>query len=236
VKFLLALDQGTTSSRAIVFDASGSVYGIAQRETTQIYPLPGWVEQDPGEIWQSQLDCAHEALAVAGVNGVDIAAIGITNQRETTIVWDRRTGAPVCNAIVWQDRRTANICDRLKAEGLEALFTGRTGLVLDAYFSGTKLRWVLDHVPGARRDAQAGHLCFGTVDSWLIWNLTAGRAHVTDASNASRTLLFDIRKQAWSAELGEGIGKRGGNFRTTHGLYERFGEERLRELRERAAR
>jgi glycerol kinase len=201
VKFLLALDQGTTSSRAIVFDASGAVRGLAQRETTQIYPQPGWVEQDPREIWQSQCDCAREALATAGVDGVQIAAIGITNQRETTIVWNRRTGQPVCNAIVWQDRRTADICDRLKSEGLEALFTGRTGLVLDAYFSGTKLRWVLDHVPNARREAQAGHLCFGTVDSWLIWNLTAGRAHVTDASNASRTLLYNIHTGDWDDKL-----------------------------------
>ena len=184
-----------------MFDASGAVRGLAQRETTQIYPRPGWVEQDPGEIWQSQLDCAREALAMSGVNGMDIAAIGITNQRETTIVWDRRTGMPVCNAIVWQDRRTADMCDRLKSEGLEALFTGRTGLVLDAYFSGTKLRWVLDHVPDARRDAQAGQLCFGTVDSWLIWNLTAGRAHMTDASNASRTLLYNIHTGDWDDKL-----------------------------------
>jgi len=175
--------------------------GIAQRETTQIYPQPGWVEQDPREIWQSQLDCAREALATSGVDGVQIAAIGITNQRETTIVWDRRTGEPVCNAIVWQDRRTADICDRLKSEGLEALFRGRTGLLLDAYFSGTKLRWVLDHVPGARREAQAGHLCFGTVDSWLIWNFTAGRAHITDASNASRTLMYNIHTGDWDDKL-----------------------------------
>jgi len=201
VKFLLALDQGTTSSRAIVFDASGAVRGLAQRETTQIYPQPGWVEQDPREIWQSQLDCAREALATSGVEGAQIAAIGITNQRETTIVWDRLSGAPVCNAIVWQDRRTADICERLKSEGLEALFTGRTGLLLDAYFSGTKLRWVLDHVPNARQEAQAGHLCFGTVDSWLVWNLTAGRAHITDASNASRTLLYNIHTGDWDDKL-----------------------------------
>ncbi len=184
-----------------MFDASGAVRGIAQREIAQIYPQPGWVEQDPGEIWQSQLDCAREALATAGVGGAQIAAIGVTNQRETSIVWDRRTGEPVCNAIVWQDRRTADICDRLKSEGLEALFIGRTGLVLDAYFSGTKLRWVLDHVPNTRRDAQAGHLCFGTVDSWLIWNLTAGRAHVTDASNASRTLMYNIHTGDWDDKL-----------------------------------
>ena len=201
MKFLLALDQGTTSSRAIVFDASGAVRGLAQRETTQFYPQPGWVEQDPREIWQSQLDCAREALAAAGVTGAHIAAIGITNQRETTIVWDRRTGEPICNAIVWQDRRTAQLCDRLKSEGLEALFTGRTGLLLDPYFSGTKLRWVLDHVRDARREAQASHLCFGTVDSWLIWNLTAGRTHITDASNASRTLLYNIHTGEWDDKL-----------------------------------
>ena len=201
MKFLLALDQGTTSSRAIVFDASGAVRGLAQRETKQIYPKPGWVEQDPAEIWLSQLDCAREVLANSGLVGADIAAMGITNQRETTIVWNRRSGAPVCNAIVWQDRRTADTCDRLKSEGLEALFTGRTGLVLDAYFSGTKLRWVLDNVPDARREALAGNLCFGTVDSWLIWNLTAGRAHVTDASNASRTLLYNIHTGDWDDKL-----------------------------------
>jgi glycerol kinase len=199
--FVLALDQGTTSSRAIVFDQAGAVRALAQRETTQIYPQPGWVEQDPLELWSSQLDCAREALAAAGATGAQIAAIGITNQRETTVVWDRHSGQPVCNAIVWQDRRTAAICDRLKAEGLEALFTGRTGLVLDAYFSGTKLRWVLDHVAGARARAEAGELCFGTVDSWLIWNLTGGRAHVTDASNASRTLLYNIHNGDWDDKL-----------------------------------
>jgi glycerol kinase len=201
MKFLLALDQGTTSSRAIVFDHAGAVRGLAQRETAQIYPQPGWVEQDPLEIWRSQLECAREALATSGVSAAQIAAIGITNQRETTIVWDRRTGEPVCNAIVWQDRRTAGICDRLKSEGLGALFTGRTGLVLDAYFSGTKLRWVLEHVANARTGAEAGRLCFGTVDSWLVWNLTAGRAHVTDASNASRTLLYNIHTGDWDDKL-----------------------------------
>ncbi len=201
MKFLLALDQGTTSSRAIVFDQGGAVRGLAQRETAQIYPQPGWVEQDPLEIWRSQLECAREALAKSGVSAAQIAAIGITNQRETTIVWDRRTGKPVCNAIVWQDRRTAGICDRLKSEGLGALFTGRTGLVLDAYFSGTKLRWVLDHVASARAEAEAGGLCFGTVDSWLVWNLTAGRVHVTDASNASRTLLYNIHTGDWDDKL-----------------------------------
>ena len=201
MSFLLALDQGTTSSRAIVFDAAGAVRAAAQRETTQIYPQPGWVEQDPLEIWQTQLDCANEALAAAAVSAREVAAIGITNQRETTVVWDRSSGAPVCNAIVWQDRRTAGICDKLKAEGLEALFRGRTGLLLDAYFSGTKLRWVLDHVDGARRRAEAQALCFGTVDSWLIFKLTGGRLHVTDETNAARTLLFNIHNGDWDDKL-----------------------------------
>ena len=201
MEFVLALDQGTTSSRAIVFDDSGAMRGLAQRETTQIYPQPGWVEQDPLEIWQTQLDCAKEALAAAAISASQVAAIGITNQRETTVVWDRRTGAPICNAIVWQDRRTAAICDKLKAEGLEALFRGRTGLVLDAYFSGTKLRWVLERIDGARRRAEAGELCFGTIDSWLIFKLTGGRLHVTDASNASRTLLFNIHTGDWDDKL-----------------------------------
>ncbi|HYL19122.1 MAG TPA: glycerol kinase GlpK, partial [Burkholderiales bacterium] len=201
MKVLLALDQGTTSSRSIVFDEAGTVRGLAQRETAQIYPQPGWVEQDPLEIWRSQLDCAREALAAAGVTAAEVAAIGITNQRETTVVWNRRSGEPVCNAIVWQDRRTAAFCDRLKSDGLEALFTGRTGLVLDAYFSGTKLRWILDNVAGARARAEAGDLCFGTVDSWLIWNLTGGRRHVTDASNASRTLLYNIHNGDWDHKL-----------------------------------
>jgi glycerol kinase len=177
------------------------VRGLAQRETAQIYPRPGWVEQDPLEIWQSQLACGREALANAGVSAGQIAALGITNQRETTIVWDRDTGEPACNAIVWQDRRTADVCDKLKAEGLGALFTGRTGLVLDAYFSGTKLRWVLEHVAGTRARAEAGRLCFGTVDSWLVWKLTAGREHVTDASNASRTLLYNIHTGDWDDKL-----------------------------------
>jgi len=201
MKFLLALDQGTSSSRAIVFDQAGAVHGLAQRETRQIYPQAGWVEQDPLEIWTSQLECAREALANAGVGAGQIAALGITNQRETTIVWDRDTGEPVCNAIVWQDRRTADICDKLKSEGLGALFTGRTGLVLDAYFSGTKLRWVLERFAGDRARAEAGWMCFGTVDSWLVWKLTAGREHVTDASNASRTLLYNIHTGDWDDKL-----------------------------------
>src|SRR5689334_6855869 len=183
MQFVLALDQGTTSSRAAVFDAAGALRAIAQRETTQLYPQSGWVEQDPLEIWRTQLECAQRALASAGARATDIAAIGITNQRETTIVWDRESGAPLSNAIIWQDRRTAAMCDKLKAQGLEALFQGRTGLVLDAYFSGTKLAWILDHVEGARKRAESGKLCFGTVDSWLIWQLTAGAHHITDATN-----------------------------------------------------
>ena len=201
MKFLLALDQGTTSSRAIVVDQAGAVVALAQRETRQIFPQAGWVEQDPLDIWQTQLDCAREALVSAGASAADVAAIGITNQRETTLVWDRRSGEPICNAIVWQDRRTAGLCDKLKAQGLEALFTGRTGLLLDAYFSGTKLRWLLDQVSGARARAEAGELCFGTVDSWLIWKLTGGRIHATDATNASRTLLFNIHNCEWDDKL-----------------------------------
>src|SRR3954462_6721390 len=199
--FLLALDQGTTSSRAIVFDHAGEIRALAQRETTQLFPQPGWVEQDPAEIWRTQLECAQQALASAGASAGDIAAIGITNQRETTIVWDRETGEPVCNAIVWQDRRTAEFCDRLKAEGHEALVRQRTGLVIDAYFSGSKIAWILENVPGARRRAEAGKLAFGTVDSWLVWKLTSGATHVTDVTNASRTMLFDINTLKWDTDL-----------------------------------
>jgi glycerol kinase len=201
MSFILALDQGTTSSRALVFDHDGNVCGVAQKEFRQIFPQPGLVEHDPEEIWASQVGVAMEAIARAGVTAADIAATGITNQRETTIVWDRRSGKPIHNAIVWQDRRTAGECDRLKAEGLEPLFRARTGLVLDAYFSGTKLAWILDHVPGARSRAEAGELAFGTVDSWLVWNLTRGERHVTDPSNASRTLLFNIHEGVWDEEL-----------------------------------
>ncbi len=208
-KHLLALDQGTSSSRAIVFDAHGQIAAIAQREFRQIFPEPGWVEHDPREIWSSQLATAREALAKAGLGATDIAAIGITNQRETTIVWNRATGEPIGNAIVWQDRRTAPACEALKARGLEPLFRERTGLVLDAYFSGTKLAWLLDHVDGARAAAKRGELAFGTVDTWLMWLLTGGAAaatrssavHATDPSNASRTLLFDVPRGAWSDEL-----------------------------------
>ena len=201
MKFILALDQGTTSSRAMVFDRAGTIRGMAQREFRQFFPQPGWVEQDGNEIWASQVGVAMEAVTRAGLTMADIAAIGITNQRETTLLWDRRTGQPLHNAIVWQDRRTAAACDRLKEAGLEPLFRERTGLVLDAYFSGTKAAWLLDHVPGARERAERGELALGTIDTWLIWNLTGGRAHVTDPSNASRTLLFDLHRLQWDAEL-----------------------------------
>ncbi len=199
--FILALDQGTTSSRAIVFDHDGAIKAAAQREFRQIFPQPGWVEHDPDEIWETQVGVAAEAIARAGISAREVAAIGITNQRETTVVWDRASGKPVCNAIVWQDRRTAAMCDGLKAQGREPLFTDKTGLVLDAYFSGTKLRWILDNVAGARKQADAGQLAFGTIDSWLIWKLSGGAAHVTDASNASRTLLFNIHSGDWDDEL-----------------------------------
>jgi glycerol kinase len=199
--YILALDQGTTSSRAIVFAHDGSVRSVAQQEFKQIFPQPGWVEHDATEIWATQSGVMHEALAKAGVRAADIVAIGITNQRETTVVWDRESGRPIANAIVWQDRRTADRCDELRAAGKAALIAGKTGLVIDAYFSGTKLKWLLDHVPDARERAKRGELAFGTIDSWLIYNLTGGRAHVTDASNASRTLLFDIRRGEWDDEL-----------------------------------
>ena len=202
---VLALDQGTTSSRAILFDRSGTVLGSAQREFRQIYPQPGWVEHDPMEIWGTQSGVAREVLEKTGVRPEEVAAIGITNQRETTIVWDRATGRPIHNAIVWQCRRTAGICDELKARGLEPLIRERTGLVLDAYFSGTKLKWILDHVDGARERARNGELLFGTVDTWLIWNLTRGQVHATDYSNASRTMLYDIGELRWDPELLEAL-------------------------------
>ncbi len=201
MKYVLALDQGTTSSRAIVFDAAGRIRAAAQREFGQHFPQPGWVEHDPEEIWTSQIGVACGAIRAAELTGHDIDAIGITNQRETTIVWDRTTGAPICNAIVWQDSRTAGLCDRLKSAGHEALFRERTGLVIDAYFSGTKVHWILDNVSGARARAAAGELAFGTVDSWLVWKLTGGKRHVTDASNASRTLLYNIHTGDWDDEL-----------------------------------
>ncbi len=199
--YIIALDQGTTSSRAIVFDHAGVIRGVAQREFHQIFPQPGWVEHDATEIWASQSGVLHEALAMAGAGARDIAAIGITNQRETTVVWDRATGRPIANAIVWQDRRTAPLCDQLREAGHAPLFARKTGLVLDAYFSGTKLKWLLDNVAGARARAQRGELAFGTIDTWLIWQLTGGRVHCTDPSNASRTLLFDIHTGAWDDEL-----------------------------------
>ena len=201
MKYVLALDQGTTSSRAIVFDRGGAVISSAQKEFRQIFPQPGWVEHDPNEIWSSQVAVATEALAKAHTGASDIAAVGITNQRETTIVWDRQTGQPVCNGIVWQDRRTAGRCDQLRADGLEETFRTKTGLVLDAYFSGTKIAWILDNVPGVRARAEAGELAFGTVDSWLAYKLTSRSEHVTDFSIASRTLLFDIHKGDWDDEL-----------------------------------
>jgi glycerol kinase len=201
MSYILALDQGTTSSRALLFDRSGGIVASAQREFRQIFPQPGWVEHDATEIWATQSGVMHEALAKVALRATDVAAIGITNQRETTVLWERATGRPVANAIVWQDRRTAAHCDELKARGQARDIAARTGLVVDAYFSGTKLKWLLDHVPGARERAQRGELAFGTVDSWLVWNLTSGRAHVTDASNASRTLLFNIHSGDWDADL-----------------------------------
>ena len=198
---LLALDQGTSSSRAIVFDREGRGVAMAQRELAQIYPRPGWVEHDPMEIWTGQLATAREAIARAGLQPADIHAIGITNQRETTVLWHRATGQPLHHAIVWQDRRAEPLCARLREDGLADTIRDRTGLVIDAYFSATKLRWLLDNVPGARAQAGRGELAFGTVDSWLMWQLTGGRVHATDVSNASRTLLFNVRSNQWDAEL-----------------------------------
>ena len=201
MKYILALDQGTTSSRAIVFDRQGRCLARGQQEFPQLYPRPGWVEHDPMALWSSQLAAARQAVAAGGLTCDNIAAIGIANQRETTVVWNRRTGRPVGNAIVWQDRRTAGACDRLREAGREPLFRRKTGLCLDPYFSGTKLAWILDNVPDARRQACAGELAFGTVDTWLAWNLTGGAVHVTDATNASRTLLFNIHTGCWDDEL-----------------------------------
>ena len=200
-KYILALDQGTSSSRAIVFDHDGNICSVAQKEFTQHFPQPGWVEHNPHDIWASEAAVIAEAITSIGINGLDIAGIGITNQRETTIVWDAETGEPVYNAIVWQDRRTSAYCDRLKAEGLTDRIREKTGLIIDAYFSGTKIRWILENVPGAREKAEKGQLRFGTVDTWLIWNLTRGDVHVTDVSNASRTMLFNIHTLEWDREL-----------------------------------
>lgn len=200
-KYILAFDQGTTSSRAILFDKNANIVSVAQREFTQIFPKPGWVEHDPNEIWQSQIDVAREAVAKANIQPSEIAAIGITNQRETAIIWDRETGKPIYNAIVWQDRRTAGFCDELKKRGLEPYIKENTGLVVDAYFSGTKINWILNNVEGARQKAHEGKLCFGTVDSWLIWHLTKGKVHATDFSNASRTLIYNIKDLKWDEKL-----------------------------------
>ncbi len=200
-RYILALDQGTSSSRSIVFDSAGHIVAMAQREFRQIYPQPGWVEHNPDEIWSSQIATAHEALAKAGLTAADITSIGITNQRETTVVWNRRTGAPIYNAIVWQDRRGEPLCAQLRARGMAQTIRHSTGLVIDAYFSATKIRWILDHVSGAHIAAAQGDLAFGTVDSWLMWKLTNGQLHATDVSNASRTMLFDIRHNDWDPEL-----------------------------------
>ena len=200
-KYVLALDAGTSSSRAILFDRAGRIVSVSQKEFRQIYPKPGWVEHDPLEIWETQLAVAREAVAKAGAEPGDVAAIGITNQRETTVVWNRETGKPVYNAIVWQCRRTSEYCDELRRRGLADSIREKTGLVPDAYFSGTKLRWILENVPGARADAEAGRLLFGTVDTWLVWNLTGGKVHATDYSNASRTMLYDIGALRWDDDL-----------------------------------
>lgn len=199
--YILSLDQGTTSSRAILFDQQGNIAGVAQREFTQIYPQAAWVEHDAEEIWSCQLEVAREVMSKLNVTANDIAAIGITNQRETTVIWDRKTGRPIHNAIVWQDRRTAGICDDLKARNLTDHVRQTTGLVIDAYFSGTKIKWLLDNVAGARGRAENGELCFGTIDSWLVYKLTGGNTHVTDVTNASRTMLFDIRKRDWDEKM-----------------------------------
>ena len=199
-QYILSFDQGTTSSRAIIFDHAGSIISIAQKEFTQLYPQPGWVEHDAAEIWATQLAVAVEAVSKAGLKATDIAAIGITNQRETTVVWDKETGVPVHNAIVWQDRRTAGFCDQLKIQSGK-LIQEKTGLIVDAYFSATKIRWILDNVEGARQKAQEGKLAFGTIDTWLVWKLTGGKVHATDISNASRTMLFNIHTCTWDDEL-----------------------------------
>nr|WP_236912643.1 glycerol kinase GlpK [Clostridium sp. Cult1] len=205
-KYVMALDQGTTSSRAIIFNHEGEIIQVAQKEFTQYYPKPGWVEHDPMEIWGTQSGVLREVLETAGIRPDEIAAIGITNQRETTVVWDKNTGKPIYNAIVWQCRRTANICDELKAKGLEDYIRENTGLVIDAYFSGTKIKWILDNVEGAREKAEKGELLFGNMDTWLIWNLTRGKVHVTDYSNASRTMIYNIKELKWDEKMLEELG------------------------------
>jgi len=200
-KYIIALDQGTTSSRAVLFDITGIIRGVSQKEFTQIFPKPGWVEHNPNEIWASQSEVLKDLIRVNGIKAEEIAALGITNQRETTIVWDRNTGESICNAIVWQDRRTAPICEEIKSNGLEPYIRENTGLVADAYFSGTKVKWILENVEGSKKKAENGDLLFGTVDSWLVWKLTEGKQHVTDYTNASRTLLFNIRKLDWDKKI-----------------------------------
>jgi glycerol kinase len=227
MKAILALDQGTTSSRAIVFAHDGSVLSVAQKEFRQIFPKPGWVEHDANEIWATQSSVAAEAINNARLTANDIAGIGITNQRETTVVWDRTTGKPICNAIVWQDRRTASVCDKLNASGVAKTIRRKTGLVVDAYFSGTKLQWILKNVPGAMAKARAGQLAFGTVDSWLVWQLTGGRVHVTDASNASRTMLFNIHTGDWDDELLKLFGIPRSVLPEVRGSSEVYGESHL---------
>ncbi|MDR2869538.1 MAG: glycerol kinase GlpK [Deferribacteraceae bacterium] len=201
MKYILALDQGTTSSRAILFTKDGSIAHVAQKEFRQIFPDDGWVEHDAEEIWSTQIGVTSEVMAKAGAKADDIAAIGITNQRETTVIWDRKTGKPIANAIVWQDRRTAAFCNQIKNKGHEAIFKDKTGLIIDAYFSGTKVAWLLDNVPGARQKAEKGELAFGTIDTWLVWKLTDGKCHITDPSNASRTLMYNIKEGKWDEEL-----------------------------------
>lgn len=205
-KFIISLDQGTTSSRAVLFNSNGEITGIAQKEFTQIFPEPGWVEHNPLEIWESQMGVFSQLLKEKKIRPIDIAAIGITNQRETTVVWDKNSGKPVYNAIVWQDRRTASICESLKKKGLEKYVRENTGLVIDAYFSGTKIKWILDHVKGAREKAKKGDLLFGTIDTWLIWKLTRGKVHATDYSNASRTLLYNIKSLSWDKKMIDALG------------------------------
>ncbi|MBN2136413.1 MAG: glycerol kinase GlpK [Sedimentisphaerales bacterium] len=222
-KYILALDQGTTSSRALVIDKAGKICSIAQKEFRQIFPQSGWVEHDANEIWSSQVGVASEALAAANISGNEVAAIGITNQRETAVVWDRKTGKPICNAIVWQDRRTSAFCDELKKKGRAEEIRKKTGLVIDAYFSATKVRWILDNIDGARASAERGELAFGTVDSWLVWKLTGGKVHATDISNASRTLLFNIHEQRWDPELCELFGVPMSMLGEVKGCSEEFG-------------
>ena len=225
--YVLALDQGTTSSRSILFDKSGLVVASVQKEITQMFPQPGWVEHDPIEIFETQLATAKEVLAIANILASDIAAIGITNQRETTLVWDRNTGEPIYNAIVWQDRRTTDFCDELKARGLEEIIRQKTGLVADAYFSGTKVKWILDNVPGAREKATNGELCFGTVDTWLLWKLTNGKVHATDVSNASRTMLCNINTCEWDGELQKMLDVPGNMLPQIRGSSEVYGSTTL---------